>query len=1043
MHILSHDDQAFGDLLRRHRVFAGMSQEELAARAGLSARAISDLERGVKRVPRRDTVQLLVEALQLSGEVRAAFVHAAREPAARPHPVPRAENISATSTDNTSTGLTVAQPSAPQRGISTPQAALPIGGFLGARPEHALIGRQGDVATALADVEAVMSGAGRLMVIAGEPGVGKTRLAQETMLACRDRGFLVATGRCYEPHRAVSYYPFLEALSALHAATPEPMREEIPVRWPALPRLLPTLYALPAPAAGASPREEQQRLFWAVTTYVQALADTAPVALLLDDLHWADDASLALIQHLARHTRVHRVLLLCTYRDVEVGRQHPLGKALRDLEREHLVNRISVRRLGTDDTTHLIAARMGQDISDDFTRLIHRHTDGNPLFVQEVLRALVERGDVYRRDGRWERKEIAAIEVPESVRATIADRVSRLSEPAQETLRDASVLGQTFTFADVLEMHAMGKWERSEEELDAALEEAQAAGLVQENRDGYLFNHALTQQTLYTELPSRRRRRLHVAAGEALERLPERTRQPRAGELAWHFREGEAPERALPYALLAGDYARSLYATGEAEREYRIALNLAVALGDRAHEARALEQLGWLMWLLARLDASAEILEHAAPKYRALEDVEGEMRTVGLLGMVYFTVAPHEGVQRITALLERLGQQGQKPSKPLASLYASLAMNLLISGRYLETVGAAERAEEIADTLGDTRMRIWAETTRGPALGMMGRLAEARRVGEEALLVAKATDDYFGQLSAVHYLGAIRVAEGDFAAAMDYYSSALELAERLGAQSRISAETANIAEALFYQGEWKRAHDLAERALEIARAASSGRTAGYFQYANVFRQVAMIRAAEGAWPQARPLLEESIALAEQLPYLEALRISQGILAEHEIESGHPDAALARLEPLIEAADPGEMGIMRLLPSFAQARAVLGDVADADRILAEGIQRATAQQHLFALVDLLRAHGTILGMQGQDRLEEAEHACDEAIALARRLRYPYAEGRALYTLGCLHGSAQRRQEAQERLAAALAIFRRLGARSDAERAEKALMELQPA
>lgn len=268
------------------------------------------------------------------------------------------------------------------------------------------------------------------------------------------------------------------------------------------------------PLADADPHEEQQRLFWAVTGFVETLSMSAPLALLLDDLHWADSASLALIQHLTRHTYSHPVLLLATYRDVEVGRQHPLGKARRDLERERLLERIAVLPLTTEDTARLIAARMGQDVSDEFAELVFQHTDGNPLFVPEVLRTLIERGDIYRRDGQWERRELTGIEIPESIREVIADRIARLSESAQEALHAASVLGQRFTFEDLLAMSG-----QPEAALDAALEEALAAGLAQEERDGYIFNHALTQRALYSELSARRRRRLHLAAAEALERL--------------------------------------------------------------------------------------------------------------------------------------------------------------------------------------------------------------------------------------------------------------------------------------------------------------------------------------------------------------------------------------------------------------------------------------------------------------------------------------------------------------------------------------------
>jgi tetratricopeptide (TPR) repeat protein len=992
-----------------------MSQEELAERARLSARAISDLERGVKRTPRRDTVQLLVEALGLSGETRTTFVTVAREPAV--HRSPKAASRLRGSIEGT--------PTLPHGSV------LPTGGFLGARPEGPLIGREAEFAEILTGIETVTQGSGRLLVVAGEPGVGKTRISQEATLACRDRGFFVATGRCYEPHRSVPYYPFLEALSSLYAAAPEPGRAQIPLRWPHMMRLLPDQSSGALSATSASPQEEQQRLFWAVTGFLQSLAETAPVALLLDDLHWADDASLELLQHLVRHTHADRVLLLGTYRDVEVGHQHPLGRALRDLEREGLVERVPVRRLGHEDTARLIADRVGQSLSDKIGRLVHRHTDGNPLFVQEVLRALIERGDVYRRDGRWEFREIAEIGVPEGVRATIADRASRLGERAQKTLREASVLGQAFGFEDLQAMAGL-----PEDELEAALEEALAAGLVYESGEGYVFNHALTQQALYAELPNRRRRRLHLAAGEALERLAEPVRRRRAAELAWHFHEGGAPERALSYTILAGDSAVSVHAPAEAEMHYRMALDLARTLDDQDGEARTLEKLGWLMWMMARFDPCSEALERAARMYRDVGDVEGEMRAVAQLGMVHFTYAPLEGTELIRALLDRLGPR--EPTMSLASVYSSLSMNLIIAGRYNEALEAAQSAKEIARTLGDERTLAWVETMSGTALGLMGRLEEARRVLEERLSLAEDANDYWGQLSTAHYLGKLTLPQGDFDAALHYHRRSLELAERLGARIRISAETSNLSEVLFYLGDWGRARGYAERAVEIARSESSGLAAFYFQYADVFRRLGMIRAAMGEWEEAASCLEESVALAEGIPYPEAVRGSQGVLAEQELLQGKPGAALARLEPLVERSDPEELGIARILPYLAWACLELGNDARAEEVVLESIEWARAQGHRLTLVELLRVRGMVSARRL--RWDEAERAFEEAVSVARSVRYPYGEARSLYEWGLMHAGKPNSKQGRERLEAAAEIFRGLGSRPYSDLTQKAMADL---
>ncbi|HZS93221.1 MAG TPA: AAA family ATPase, partial [Chloroflexota bacterium] len=211
---------------------------------------------------------------------------------------------------------------------------LPIGGYLGSLPANPLVGRENELGRAIGVVETVQNGTGKLLLLLGEPGAGKTRLAQEITLQLRNRDFVIAAGRSYEPQQSVPFYPFVEALTALYGAAPPALQKQVPSRWAELARLLP---ALGLPVSETNAAQDEQRLYWAVTGFVDAIADDTPVAIMLDDLHWADAASLELLQHLARHTAGSRVLLLATYRDVEVNRGHPLETALRDLRREDLI----------------------------------------------------------------------------------------------------------------------------------------------------------------------------------------------------------------------------------------------------------------------------------------------------------------------------------------------------------------------------------------------------------------------------------------------------------------------------------------------------------------------------------------------------------------------------------------------------------------------------------------------------------------------------------------------------------------------------------
>jgi class 3 adenylate cyclase/sugar lactone lactonase YvrE len=271
---------------------------------------------------------------------------------------------------------------------ATEERSPPIGSFLGALPDSPMVERQDELAALSAGIDAVLEGTGQLVILSGDMGVGKTRLAQEVTLLVRDRGFLVATGRCYEEEGTTPYFPFREALATAFVAAPVGIRAQAQLRWPALGGVLPESMVV-QPTAGGDEPEERLRLFAAVAGFLAVLADVRPVALLLDDLHWADPESLGLWQYLARQTRAYRVLLLGTYRPEEGRGNEPLDRALRALSRERLAQRLTVHRLPAEGTAAMIAASIGDaESSAEFAAYVHRRTKGNPFYITEILRAL-------------------------------------------------------------------------------------------------------------------------------------------------------------------------------------------------------------------------------------------------------------------------------------------------------------------------------------------------------------------------------------------------------------------------------------------------------------------------------------------------------------------------------------------------------------------------------------------------------------------------------------------------------------------------------
>jgi class 3 adenylate cyclase/tetratricopeptide (TPR) repeat protein len=896
---------------------------------------------------------------------------------------------------------------------------LPIGGFLGALPAGPMVARREELRRVTSAVDAVIGGSGRFVLLAGEPGAGKTRIAQEATLEARDRGFVIAAGRCYEAEQTAPFYAVSEALAALHAACPPSLQAELSRRWPDVQRLLPN-QSVPSPRASEG-QEEQQRLFWAVTGFVQAIAEMAPVAVLLDDLHWADVSSLKLLLHLAHHTLRHRVLLLGTYRDVEVGRQHPLEGALVDLDREGLAERIGVRRLPEEDTAALMAASLGLEaVSEELAELVYRRTEGNPFFVQQVMRSLVERGDIYREDGRWQRRDVAEMEVPESIRSVIGQRLSRLSEPAQEALREASVLGQEFRFDDLL-----GMGERPEKELETALEEAAQGGLIRETgKDGYAFDHALTQQALYAELPARRLRRLHLAVAGVLEKLPERIRQPRVPEIAWHLVEGDAGARALPYCLLAGDQAEAVFAHSEAELQYRTALELARETGNAEAERRALEGLGQVLWALARHGESAEALEPLSEMYRLTGDADGEARAVSRIARAYQEgQRKGESIARATSVAERLVDQ---VSPGMAELYTVLAMLYLMDGRWPEGLAAAERAVRIAEAVGDDRLLAHAENAHGNGLWRMGRRDEALDAYIRARALAEAVGDAEMLGRAARNIGNQLALRGRHEEAQESYEQALETARRAGLPGRIAIAAVSLGSLLFDRGDWDEATQYYEEAAESSRSLGSART-----FASGVRP-AVMRLLRGGGESAVHELEEISAAAGRAGDLQSLAESERWLAKVDIWEGRPERGISRMEAICRMANMEAEYVEegQWLLAFAYM--------DAGRIEpAAVIERArdTGGDSWYLAFSLwLRAR--LEGVQGHRH--EAKVTWEEVLTLMPDL--PYYRALILFDYGKMLVAAGEPDQARDKFAEALAIFQRLGARLHIPATERALADL---
>jgi DNA-binding SARP family transcriptional activator/tetratricopeptide (TPR) repeat protein len=464
----------------------------------------------------------------------------------------------------------------------------------GERSRSELVGRGPELAALESGLDDAFAGRGRLFLLAGEPGIGKSRLAEELLALARARGARAYVGRCWEAGGAPAYWPWVQSLRGyVRGSEPEALRAQLGGGAADLAPLLPELRTLLPDLPEPAPESEgaRFRLFEATSAFLRRAAQGRPLVLVLDDLHAADEPSLLLLRFVARELADSRLLVICAFRDVDPTPHDPLISALAELVREPQTARIELAGLSEPDVAEYIELSTGVQPAPQLVRAIHAGTEGNPLFVVELVRLLDAEGRIADTE--------AHLRIPPGVRAVIGRRVARLSEQCRSVLDSASVLGREFGLDALARLGAL-----SRDDLLDLLDEAMVQRVVGEvpGAPGRLrFGHALIRDTLYDELTAARRLRLHRQAGEALEAVYAADPGPHLAELAHHFFSAAgagAAGEAVEYARRAGDRAAAELAYEEAVRLYGLALD---ALGpDGASTQQARGEL-----LVAMADAQA------------------------------------------------------------------------------------------------------------------------------------------------------------------------------------------------------------------------------------------------------------------------------------------------------------------------------------------------------------------------------------------------------------------------------------------------------
>ena len=573
------------------------------------------------------------------------------------------------------------------------EVRVPLPPLLAGEDRGTFVGRSDAGAALEAEWAAVRERGLRVVVLAGEPGIGKTRLAREFARTAHERGATVLAGSCHEETH-VPYQPFVQALRHYIACCPPAeLAVQVTPRRAQLAAILPELEDSRSPygPTGLGAEQERFRLFETVSSLLADAAHLRPLVLFLDDLHWADQSSLLLLRHLARSAKSAPLMVLGTYRPVEVGDEHPLAEALAELRRSRAVERLSLSGLGEAEVAELIVGRTGKQPPRGFVRRVADRSEGNPFFIEELLHDVDAESD-------W---DAAAGGVPDSVKDLLLRRLRDLGDDCRQALSVAAVAGREFEL-DVLERVLEHRCDHLidliEEAIDAdvLVELAQTIGRLS-------FSHALFRETIYEQLSATRKAAIHGRIAAAIEQAPTDRPEERAGTLAYHYRAAGELRKAFDYHRRAATAAERVHAQETALENLQGAIVAGEMLGMTAATEETIRDLyrarAWTLRLLGQPERSLADLEHALEGACAAGDRASEMHVRNELGTHWHVLDPqtsqrcHEEALRIA---EELGDESGEVSA-LNRLSLVLANEL----EFAEAVELGERALEIARGAGD------------------------------------------------------------------------------------------------------------------------------------------------------------------------------------------------------------------------------------------------------------------------------------------------------------------------------------------------------
>ena len=680
------------------------------------------------------------------------------------------------------------------------------------------IGRQPELATLTSALDDTLAGRGQMVLLAGEPGIGKTRLAQELVSRAESSGAQVMWGWCYEHAGAPPYWPYVQPIRTYaKAIDPLTLSAQLGLGGPAIAEIVPELRAkLPdlGQPLSAEPEQARFRLFDSVSTFIKNIAQSRPLLLVVDDLHWADSSSLLMLEFLVREIAASPVLVLGTYRDVEITASHPMLKTLGNLVRERHFRRVQLGGLTSKEVGEFVEGHKGVNLPGDILETIHNRTEGNPLFVSEVVE-LIDTGQIA------ENRAWADI-IPDGVRDAIGSRLSRLSKACNQVLGTASVIGREFDFSLLVLLQSDMKTDDVLAALDEALEARVIEDLPAVGR--YQFGHALIQQALYGEMSSIRRLKAHASIGEALEEMHGSNLEAFSAELAHHFAEAKSilgPQKVARYALMAGNRALATYASEDALTHFQTAL-VARDIDFSGAETAPDEEAAEILFGLAKAQAATFERHQLGEVFNTLSRAYEYYAAVGSVALAVaaagFPIAPAgvliPGVTQLMARALTLVPDDSHEAGRLLSRYGGILG--AAEGDYDGAQRALGQAAAIARREGDVALELQTLTNACDVSARNLHWQESVGNGVRAINLLTGDENPYYEVLSRYFTALSLLHLGDPDASRPHAVALRDMTDRrvTGVLASLSFGPTIYLSCL--EGEWKAGRAYSDRSLEVA-----------------------------------------------------------------------------------------------------------------------------------------------------------------------------------------------------------------------------------